>query len=269
MPEHSQTPRFGSPVGLFARATALLQSRDVPVGRLPGRARAPISAADFSAGARLLRGIVQDLGEGAVAGYVGADVGCASGPPRREVDEDDPSSGLPPLVYAAPSGLESKRRSRPSVGFAQQLLNKFLKQVALFGAARVCGAARAAAVQALIASMKQPELSVDCDFGRETDRATRAFQQGFGLTVDGKIGPQTWPVLLSRSDFIQLQVRDVFGRTLGGRRFVLSPTNPALPSRRGRLDGNGVVRLLTIAPADYDLVLPDSPNTRLVVTALA
>lgn len=38
-------------------------------------------------------------------------------------------------------------------------------------------------------------LTVDGDFGNNTDAATRAFQRCAGDTVDGKIGPQTWASL--------------------------------------------------------------------------
>ncbi|EST38741.1 hypothetical protein N566_05860 [Streptomycetaceae bacterium MP113-05] len=40
----------------------------------------------------------------------------------------------------------------------------------------------------------------DGDFGPVTDEATRRFQGCAGLTVDGVIGPQTWPELIFRAD---------------------------------------------------------------------
>ncbi|WP_157852643.1 peptidoglycan-binding domain-containing protein [Streptomyces iakyrus] len=38
-------------------------------------------------------------------------------------------------------------------------------------------------------------LDVDGDFGRQTQSATRAFQQCAGIVVDGRIGAQTWSFL--------------------------------------------------------------------------
>jgi peptidoglycan hydrolase-like protein with peptidoglycan-binding domain len=40
-------------------------------------------------------------------------------------------------------------------------------------------------------------ISVDGIFGAQTDAAVKAFQQNHGLVVDGQVGQQTWPVLLS------------------------------------------------------------------------
>ncbi|MBN9235083.1 MULTISPECIES: peptidoglycan-binding domain-containing protein [Phyllobacteriaceae] len=44
---------------------------------------------------------------------------------------------------------------------------------------------------------KGAKLIVDADFGDRTERAVRAFQKAARLTVDGRVGPQTWEALLS------------------------------------------------------------------------
>lgn len=37
---------------------------------------------------------------------------------------------------------------------------------------------------------------IDGDFGPKTDKAVREFQRNHGLTIDGKVGPKTWAILL-------------------------------------------------------------------------
>lgn len=49
-----------------------------------------------------------------------------------------------------------------------------------------------AAWQALLNTVRTTPIAVDGDFGPQTDRATRAFQQTAGIPVDGIVGPQTW-----------------------------------------------------------------------------
>ena len=39
------------------------------------------------------------------------------------------------------------------------------------------------------------KITVDGEFGAQTDRIVRAFQKDKGLTVDGEVGPQTWRAL--------------------------------------------------------------------------
>ncbi len=117
------------------------------------------------------------------------------GPPAALPDPE--GRGLHPLVYRGTSG----RRSRnPSVGDAQQLLNRFLQQTA-YGttACRV----NTAQVQQFIAQGRatlrrngQDPLTVDCRFGPSTEIATKMFQACQGLNRDGKIGPDTWAQLV-------------------------------------------------------------------------
>jgi peptidoglycan hydrolase-like protein with peptidoglycan-binding domain len=40
-------------------------------------------------------------------------------------------------------------------------------------------------------------VTVDGDFGPQTEAAVRAFQKERKLTVDGTVGPQTWPALVT------------------------------------------------------------------------
>lgn len=128
-----------------------------------------------------------------------------SGPPAREIDEDNPSSGIPPLIYsyleARRLGVKEKKRSkRKSVGYAQQLLNAFLCRYDNWKAGKsdetlACSGENIGRIEAIRRSLP-PRLKVDCWFGDKTDRATRMFQLCTGgLEVDGKIGKDTWPWL--------------------------------------------------------------------------
>ena len=51
-------------------------------------------------------------------------------------------------------------------------------------------------LQALLTTFNQ-DVTVDGDFGPQTDTSVRAVQAFLGLTVDGVAGPQTWGVLLN------------------------------------------------------------------------
>jgi peptidoglycan hydrolase-like protein with peptidoglycan-binding domain len=50
-------------------------------------------------------------------------------------------------------------------------------------------------LQQLLRARDHPVV-VDGDFGPQTESAVKAFQQSRGLTVDGIVGPQTWPRLI-------------------------------------------------------------------------
>jgi peptidoglycan hydrolase-like protein with peptidoglycan-binding domain len=52
------------------------------------------------------------------------------------------------------------------------------------------------AVQGQLAS-RGVAITVDGDFGPQTDAAVRAYQQRTGLSADGVVGPQTWSALVS------------------------------------------------------------------------
>src|SRR5215208_611929 len=41
-------------------------------------------------------------------------------------------------------------------------------------------------------------VTVDGDFGAQTENAVKAFQQSNGLTADGVVGPLTWPKLVAQ-----------------------------------------------------------------------
>ena len=55
-----------------------------------------------------------------------------------------------------------------------------------------------AAVKAVQSQLKSRNvaITVDGDFGSQTDAAVRAYQQAHGLVVDGQVGPQTWQPLI-------------------------------------------------------------------------
>jgi peptidoglycan hydrolase-like protein with peptidoglycan-binding domain len=54
-----------------------------------------------------------------------------------------------------------------------------------------------AGVRALQQRLKERgwKITVDGEFGPQTDRIVRAFQKDKGLTVDGEVGPHTWSAL--------------------------------------------------------------------------
>lgn len=113
------------------------------------------------------------------------------GPPAAVPDPE--GKGLHPLVYRG----STKQRSRnPTVGHAQQCLNRFLQQVD--ASLDICPVKTVEARQFItsnLAKLKadgQFPLAVDCRFGPSTERATKMFQACVGLDRDGKIGQNTW-----------------------------------------------------------------------------
>lgn len=113
------------------------------------------------------------------------------GPPAAVPDPE--GKGLHPLVYR---GTGTRRSRNPTVGDAQQLLNRFLQEVER-GAATCRDNSRATRqylAQGLtqLKAQGQFPLDVDCRFGSSTEVATKMFQRCMGLAPDGKIGPNTW-----------------------------------------------------------------------------
>lgn len=117
------------------------------------------------------------------------------GPPAAVPDPE--GRGLHPLVYRGTGRLRSRN---PTVGDAQQLLNRFLEQIRT--SLDSCNV-RTADVQRVISQGRatlqrsgQDPLIVDCRFGPSTETATKMFQACKGLVQDGKIGPLTWAELV-------------------------------------------------------------------------
>ncbi|WP_020586089.1 eCIS core domain-containing protein [Desulfobacter curvatus] len=120
------------------------------------------------------------------------------GPPTAEPPipgEDGPH----PLIYR---GTSTRRSRRPSVGYAQELLNRFLGR--LTSEYSPCAAkANIGEIDRIRATLNQDPLEVDCRFGPNTEKATKMFQRcmfpGSKNEWDGKIGKKTWPALKAYS----------------------------------------------------------------------
>ncbi len=116
------------------------------------------------------------------------------GPPTAE-PADAGEAGAHPLVYR---GVTPHRSRRPSVGDAQELLNRFLER--LDNGDAPCGAsADLDEIARLRATLNQDPLEVDCRFGPNTETVTTMFQRcvfpGQPIEWDGKIGSKTWAQL--------------------------------------------------------------------------
>ena len=116
---------------------------------------------------------------------------AGEGPPAVLPDPD--GKGLHPLVYKG----DTKKRSRnPTVGDAQELLNRFLdKTKTSFAICKDQSKEALAFMKKKRAQLKkngQDPLDVDCRFGPSTEIATQIFQACEGIDRDGKIGPVTW-----------------------------------------------------------------------------
>jgi peptidoglycan hydrolase-like protein with peptidoglycan-binding domain len=51
-------------------------------------------------------------------------------------------------------------------------------------------------LQGLLVARSHPEIEIDGKFDDEVEKAVKAVQKWGGVTADGEVGPQTWPVLL-------------------------------------------------------------------------
>ncbi len=121
---------------------------------------------------------------------------CRPGEGPAAPEPDPTGRGPHPLILR---GATPARSRRPSVGYAQQCLNEFLRRFA--DGSHTCAANTADVRQfvtsaiAALAGLKQLPLGVDCRFGQATELAVKAFQACAGIERDGKIGPVTWPLL--------------------------------------------------------------------------
>lgn len=202
--------------------------------------RGALTVRDLRAATQLLIGLA-----GGRSMRVGAEVSaCGANGPRAEIDEDNPGSGLPPLIWNDPS-LNRKRRARPSVGHAQTLLNRFLAQVQALGLPALCSSNQGT-VSGYLNRLNGPQLTVDCVFGPQTELATKSFQACLGLKVDGRIGPVTWRGLKDHADFVALRVNDAAGNPAAGRPFHVVFSNGQVQT--GTVAASGVLVLAKIPP---------------------
>lgn len=122
---------------------------------------------------------------------------CRSGEGPPEALPDPEGKGLHPKIQRGTSELRSRN---PSVGYAQNLLNRFLAKV---NDQTISCDVQTEAIQKKLAAglielkaIRQWPLKVDCRFGSGTEIATKMFQACKGLEEDGVIGYKTWEKLV-------------------------------------------------------------------------
>jgi subtilisin family serine protease len=117
--------------------------------------------------------------------YVTEVAGCAPGQvpdPKRKA--------LHPQVF--------RELKNPSVGRAQQLLNRFLARAASPTFCRDQSTAALAFISTGLATLRaqrQNPLVVDCEFSRSTELATKMFQTCMKINPDGVVGAEVWALL--------------------------------------------------------------------------
>lgn len=111
---------------------------------------------------------------------------------------------------------------------------------------------RVRAIQYLL-NARGAKLTVDGIFGTATENAVKAFQKKVKITVDGKVGPMTWPKLIitvkkgSKGDAVravQWQLRNQYGFTKLAVDGIFGPaTQSAVKSfqKRFKLAQDGIV----------------------------
>ncbi len=148
--------------------------------------------------------VVQQRAHGAIAMQRQEDGAheCEEGEGPPAVLPDPEGKGPHPLVYR---GVTKERSRNPSVGDAQQLLNRFLQQLKTGGFTCKPGA-NVDRIQKIRESLNEDPLIVDCRFGPNTEKATLMFQRCVfpdpnnpkkeqDKEWDGKIGLKTWTEL--------------------------------------------------------------------------
>ncbi|MEP6689606.1 MAG: DUF4056 domain-containing protein [Gemmatimonadaceae bacterium] len=136
---------------------------------------------------------VADLDPMAVEGET-PDLADAFGCSPGEI-ADPVRKGLHPRILG---GVANRHSHNPSVGHAQELLNRFLPVAGTPGGCRDNSAPTATFIASALTTLSgwgQNPIVVDCDFGKGTELAVKIFQACAGITRDGVLGWETWALL--------------------------------------------------------------------------